>query len=374
MIPVQERHDKKPICRGGFLPGNLHQNMTQMAKQFFNMIASEEGTACILLYGDIGSGTDEIRSSDIVREFLELTALYKKVDIRINSMGGDVFAGLAIFNALRNSGSDITLYIDGVAASIASVIASCGKPVYASRYARLVVHSVSGGCYGNKEDHKRCINELESLEETLADIYSAKSGKDREEIKNSFFDGKDHWFTAEEALKEGLIDGIYDTEPVEEASSPEEIYHVFQNRLKPNPNTMFTDELRKRPSFANLASDEEMLRHIGHLETEAGRVSGLTAQITELQSSLQTYKDKEEKEAEAKRNALVDAAVKDGRIRENQRKMYQDLLVSDPENAEAVLKSLKPSRRVLDDIQTTQEGETSAWENRMKQIKDNLKS
>ena len=97
------------------------------------MIASEEGTACILLYGDIGSGTDEIRSSDIVREFLELTALYKKVDIRINSMGGDVFAGLAIFNALRNSGSDITLYIDGVAASIASVIASCGKPVYASR-------------------------------------------------------------------------------------------------------------------------------------------------------------------------------------------------------------------------------------------------
>ena len=248
------------------------------------------------------------------------------------------------------------------------------KTGWLSRYARMVVHSVSGGCYGNKEDHKRCINELESLEETLADIYSAKSGKDREEIKNSFFDGKDHWFTAEEALKEGLIDGIYDTEPVEEASSPEEIYHVFQNRLKPNPNTMFTDELRKRPSFANLASDEEMLRHIGHLETEAGRVSGLTAQITELQSSLQTYKDKEEKEAEAKRNALVDAAIKDGRIRENQRKMYQDLLVSDPENAEAVLKSLKPSRRVLDDIQTTQEGEISAWENRMKQIKDNLKS
>lgn len=202
MIPVRERHDKKTICRGGFLPGNLHQNMTQMAKQFFNMIASEDGTACILLYGDIGCGTDEIRSSEIVRELMELTSLYKNVDIRINSMGGDVFAGLAIFNALRNSGSNITLYIDGVAASIASVIASCGKPVYASRYARLVVHSVSGGCYGNKEDHKRCINELESLEETLADIYSAKSGKDREEIKSSFFDGKDHWFTAEEALKE----------------------------------------------------------------------------------------------------------------------------------------------------------------------------
>lgn len=49
--------------------------MTQMAKQFFNMIASEDGTACILLYGDIGCGTDEIRSSEIVRELMELTSL-----------------------------------------------------------------------------------------------------------------------------------------------------------------------------------------------------------------------------------------------------------------------------------------------------------
>lgn len=109
------------------------------------MIAGKDGTACVLLYGNIGSYDDDIRSGDIVRELMEIEAVYKKVDIRVNSMGGEVYSGIAIFNALRGSKADVNIYIDGIAASIASVIASCGKPVHMSRYARLMVHSVSGG-------------------------------------------------------------------------------------------------------------------------------------------------------------------------------------------------------------------------------------
>ena len=115
------------------------------------MIAGEDGTACILLYGNIGGYDEGIRSGDIIRELLEIEARYPKVDIRINSMGGEVYAGIAIFNAIRNSRADITIYIDGIAASIASVIAASGKPVYMSRFARLMVHSISGGCYGDKD-------------------------------------------------------------------------------------------------------------------------------------------------------------------------------------------------------------------------------
>ena len=58
-----------------------------------------------------------------------------KVDVRINSNGGEVYSGIAIFNALKNSKADITIYVDGIAASMASVIALCGKPVQMSRYA-----------------------------------------------------------------------------------------------------------------------------------------------------------------------------------------------------------------------------------------------
>ena len=108
------------------------------------------------------------------------------------------------------SDADITIYIDGVAASMASVIALCGKPVYMSQYARLMLHNPYGGCYGNKEEMKAVAEQLEALEDTLADMYASKTGKTREEIKDAYFDGKDHWITAKEAREMGFIDGIYD--------------------------------------------------------------------------------------------------------------------------------------------------------------------
>lgn len=342
-----------------------------MAKQFFNMIAGKDGTACVLLYGNIGSYDDDIRSGDIVRELMEIESAYQKVDIRVNSMGGEVYSGIAIFNALRVSKADINIYIDGIAASIASVIASCGKPVHMSRYARLMVHSVSGGCYGNKDEIRQCINEIESLEETLADIYANRCKKTKDEIKQLFFDGGEHWFTADEALAMGLVDSIYDTDPVPVDSTPQQVFDIYQNRL--NPKNMLLDELRKRPSFTNLANDEEVLRHVGHLETEAGKVPGLITENTELKNQLQAYKDKEEAAATAARTALVDAAVKDGRIKEPQREVYLNLLKSDPENGEAALKALRPARRALDDLYTPPAEGESPWDKRMKEIETNLK-
>ena len=142
------------------------------------MIPSPD-VACILLYGEIGDKWDGVTDADIVRELRDYESLYGKIDVRINSIGGSVYAGIAIFNALRESKADITIYVDGVAASIASVIAMCGKPVYMSQYARLMIHNVQGGCWGNKEELKQTMEHIEQLEETLADIYSSKTGTDR---------------------------------------------------------------------------------------------------------------------------------------------------------------------------------------------------
>ena len=219
---------------------------------------------CILLYGDIGEYDDNVRSGDIARELLEAEALTGKVDVRINSNGGEVYSGIAIFNALKNSKADITIYVDGIAASMASVIALCGKPVQMSRYARLMLHSVQGGCYGNKDEMKDCIREIEALEDTLCEMYATRMGKDKEEIRAMYFDGKDHWLRADEALALGLIDGIYDADPVPEDSTPEQVFQIFNNRLhKPqNENSMNLDELKRRPRFKNCATDDDFLREI----------------------------------------------------------------------------------------------------------------
>ena len=228
-------------------------------KKFFNIIPGKDA-CCILLYGDIGE-YDSVRSGDIARELLEAEALSGKIDVRINSNGGEVYAGIAIFNALKNSKADITIYIDGIAASMASVIALCGKPVQMSRYARLMLHSVQGGCYGNKEEMQGCIREIESLEDTLCEMYAARMGKEKEEIRSLYFDGKDHWLRADEALALGLIDGIYDADPLPEDSTPEQVFQIFNNRLQQpqNKSNMNLDELKKRPRFKNCVTDDDCL-------------------------------------------------------------------------------------------------------------------
>ena len=251
------------------------------------------------------------------------------------------------------------------------MIAACGKPVRMSRFARLMIHSVSGGCWGDKDDLRKCIDEIDALEGTLADIYASRTGKTAGEVRAEWFDGEEHWFTADEALAAGLVDGVYDTEPVPEDSTPRQVYEIYQNRL--NPDKMLIDELKKRPSFANCAGDEEVISRVGHLETEAAKVSGLETENASLRNELQAYKDKEEADREAARVALVDAAVKDGRIKEPQREVYLNLLKADPKNGEEALKALKPTRQIMDDLHNPPTDKLSPWERRMEEIKNNLK-
>lgn len=338
---------------------------------FFNMIPGREA-CCILLYGDIGD-YDKVRSGDIARELIEAEAAYKKIDVRINSNGGDVYAGIAIFNAFRNSKADITIYIDGIAASIASIVALCGKPVKMSKYARLMIHSVSGGFYGNKNELRQCLAEVESLEDTLCQIYATRIGKTEEEIKAAYFDGKEHWLKADEALSLGLIDGIYDADPIPEDSTPEQVFQIFNNRLnKPqNFNQMNLDELKKRPHFKNCASDEDFLREIGVLETEAGKVPGLNTEVNRLTGELKVFQDKAKADEENSRKKLLDDAQEDGRIDATTRPIYENLLVKDRENGEKALEKLAPKRKVMNDLHVNPTDE-SPWNKRQREIKEKL--
>jgi len=340
-------------------------------KKFFNIIPGKDA-CCILLYGDIGE-YDSVRSGDIARELLEAEALSGRIDVRINSNGGEVYAGIAIFNALKNSKADITIYIDGIAASMASVIALCGKPVQMSRYARLMLHSVQGGCYGNKEEMQGCIREIESLEDTLCEMYAARMGKEKEEIRSLYFDGKDHWLRADEALALGLIDGIYDADPLPEDSTPEQVFQIFNNRLQQpqNKSNMNLDELKKHPRFKDCATDSDVFRVMDALEEEAGKVPGLTAEVDRLKKENKAFTDKAKEEDEAARKKLLDDAEADGRIDATTRPVYENLLSSDRENGEKALRSLKPKKRVTTDLRVEVGGE-SPWDKRMSEIKNKL--
>ena len=305
--------------------------------KIFNYVPKSDGGATILLYGDVGQWGD-IDSQRVVTELLALEGEYNSIDVRINSTGGDVFTGIAIFNALRQSKANIKIYVDGIAASIAGGIALCGKPLYMSQYARLMLHKVSGGAYGSAKELRETADLIENLEGSLAEMVAQRVNLTKEEVHSRYFaDGKDHWLTAKEALELGMIDGIHDLPEetaLDESSSTDDIYQVFNNRLEKTeaqePSTMtLLDEIKRIPCYAN-ATETDIV----------ARLQGQTAKLEEADKTITNLKERVA-ELEAKElEALLNTAVADGRITQEQKPTYLNLLKSDRENTEALLASL----------------------------------
>ena len=313
-----------------------------MKKGFFNVILprKEEDAVGILLYGYIGqNGQDPVDSAAVVTEIKELSSRYKNIDVRINSMGGEVYAGLAIFNALKESDANIHIYIDGVAASMAAVIALCGKPLHMSRYSRLMLHSVSGGVSGSSQYIRAYADQIDALTNTLVDIVAERAGMSADDVRAKWFEGSDHWISAQEALDMKLADSIYDMHdgqaPAENATA--EAIYEFTNRLHSQPqineNMVILEELRKMSSFTDVTTDEQAVAAVAKLENEAAKVPALEARLEALEN--------EKKQATAQaRNAYLDQAVADGRIQEAQKAQFLALMEHDEAGVKAVIDSM----------------------------------
>ena len=175
-------------------------------ERIFNIIPGpQEDTCCILLYGEIGDYAD-VGAEDVVRQLVAAERTYRKIDVRINSVGGDVAAGIAIFNFLRQSAADITIYIDCVAASTASFIAGCGKRVKMSRYGQIMIHQPMGGAQGQASDMEITVREIKKLKSELYNIISEHSGQPLEKVEKD--SDRDYWMTSEEAFSYGMIDHV----------------------------------------------------------------------------------------------------------------------------------------------------------------------
>jgi ATP-dependent Clp endopeptidase proteolytic subunit ClpP len=133
----------------------------------------------------------------------------KNIVMHINSPGGDVFDGIAIYSALKAHPAHVTAIVDGLAASAASFIALAADKVCMAENAFLMIHNAWGMAVGNKADMNDMSSTLGKLDNQLASIYAAKCGKsvaDCAALMDGDVDGT--WFTASEAKDAGLIDAI----------------------------------------------------------------------------------------------------------------------------------------------------------------------
>lgn len=176
--------------------------------------ADEGIVAEVMIYGNIGDrwDADGVIAAEFVRELAELDV--DIIRVRINSYGGSVTEGLAIFNALRRHRATIETYIDGIAASCASYIAMAGDTVHMARNAQLMIHAPWGYAIGNAPQLREAADLMDRYALSLAAGYARPGGLEYDACLELVTDGADHWFSADEAVESSLVDVITDPMPV----------------------------------------------------------------------------------------------------------------------------------------------------------------
>jgi ATP-dependent Clp protease protease subunit len=178
--------------------------------KFWNFSAKDKDTGELMLYGDISSSTwwgDEVTPKDFKKD-LDALGDIKTLNIYINSGGGDVFAGQAIHSMLKRHQANKVVYIDGIAASIASVIAMAGDKIIMPKNAMLMIHNAWTIAAGNKDDFRKLANDMEKIDESILTTYVDKTGMTADDIK-ALMDAET-WMTATEAVEKGFADEIED--------------------------------------------------------------------------------------------------------------------------------------------------------------------
>ena len=180
--------------------------MTIVKSKYIQIKNKTDDKAEIYFYGDIvGSEWEKWEDTDTcptdVKKILDEVAGVGNLDIYVNSGGGSVFAGLAIYNMLKRNKAYKTVYVDGLAGSIASVIAMAGDRIIIPSNAFLMIHKPWSGLYGNSNDMRKMADDLDRIEQGILNVYAEKLAEnvDMETIKEMV--DNETWIVGTEASK-----------------------------------------------------------------------------------------------------------------------------------------------------------------------------
>ena len=179
-----------------------NKNQTWYAiEQKVNAEGDKSAKAEIYVYDEIGGYG--IAATQFIQE-LEALGEVDQIDLRISSPGGSIIEGNVIYNAIKRHPANVTVYIDGMAASMASVIAMAGDEVIMAENALLMIHNPWTVSIGDSEQLRKDADLMDKMKSAIINAYSRSnySQEELEELMNA-----ETWFTAEEALNAGFIDG-----------------------------------------------------------------------------------------------------------------------------------------------------------------------
>ena len=189
--------------------------MTKHIPFKFEASVSDDDKATLYLHGIVGSYWEGINFNDVRNALASFQG--NEIEVHINSYGGDMFEGIAIKNFFSQRKETVTVIIDGLAASAASIIAMGADKILMPKDTQLMIHNPWTFAYGNAKELRKVADDLEKAQVSVEETYLKRFKGDREELKVLL--DEETYLTADEALTLGLADGIYGEDEPEEASN-----------------------------------------------------------------------------------------------------------------------------------------------------------
>jgi len=223
------------------------KNLAKMNWYDIKNVASDNVTE-VMIYDEIGKyGVDAKSFIDEIKNIPNGTSVL----LRINSPGGSVVDGLAIYDAISRMPQKVTTRIEGIAASMGSVIALAGDEVIMSENSLYMIHNVWGGEVGDAGDLRKAADLMDKMGDRLVSIYMSKSGNSEEQIRSWM--NEETWFDSSEAVKYGFVDII--EEPIKLAARFDINKYDYKNKAL--VNNLFNNikkESKMEKEFDNLKS------------------------------------------------------------------------------------------------------------------------
>ena len=205
--------------------------------KFWNFQAKGERRGELLLYGEISDVSwwgDEVTPKQFKQD-LEALGELDRLDVYVNSPGGDVFAGFTIYNIIKRCAAEVVAHIDGLAASAASYVCMAADRIVMPKNATMMIHNAAVGVYGNKERLLDLAEELKRIDGQIADIYAEKTGLGSEKIAEMM--ATETWMNGEEAFAMGFCDELDDLQAVAcaDVAKYADMYRNTPEHLKEEP-------------------------------------------------------------------------------------------------------------------------------------------
>jgi ATP-dependent protease ClpP protease subunit len=161
-----------------------------------------------LIFAAIGDWEElgEVSAKQFATDLSKLPSSVKRLDIHINSPGGSVFEAQAIYSRLADHRTEKVVYVDGLAASAASIVAMVGHKIYIRANANMMIHLPSGIVMGNADDMRQMVTALDSITESMINVYAKRTGLERDEIQDLL--SAETWFSPQQAVEKGFADEV----------------------------------------------------------------------------------------------------------------------------------------------------------------------